>query len=1346
MLNGPQLRSIERPGQQAQFTVSGFTSNSSLKRLIVPKPFRKQLRFFVRSFWGTVVLGVMVIAACVQLGRAVFPILDDYRASVGHFLSDQVGAEVEIGTIDARWRGLRPHITLLNVVLRDEEQETIFIVERVELQIGLLATLYDWRVALRKLRFHGLQANLLQSDEGHWSIGGLAPAAGEGGDFALDDPLDIFLFGRRIELRDTALEVHFRSGLQAQVRIPEISLENDDYFHRLAAAFWIDGKQAMQLVVEGRGDPRNARTFDASGYLQLNEFPTGRVLAALEGFDAVDDYTDLTGQDAGLLGLELWFNGTTQKGIEIKGSLHSDGFPAPSISAVDWPKKIDSRFTGSWHSRNGWRLALRDARVIWDELQTPVVNLELRGNLGEPVRLGFDRLEVAQWARMLAGTGWLPKILTDWQQHLQPAGILKQAEVTLTDRDSGYFNLRAFVENGQIQAWRGAPAVEGVDGFVNMSAFGGTLALRSEHGFTLGLPRLYPAPLAFAAARGSLRWTVNMEDKVAYIGSNLLQLQYEQASAEGRLHLTLPFDFAAGDGMQMSLLLEASGCERQACIGYIPEVVPEAVSEWIAQSVHSGHARDIAFLFHGALMAPPGAERVVELALGFTDAEVTFHPEWPVVTEASGQLVLENGELTLSEGQGKVGELQAHEVQVTLLKEDEGAEGRVLRVQGHAIADSDEALRLVRETPLHAVLSHLSSWQMSGPMRGELDLQMPLFGSKTEFEQTVDLALDDNLLHLPDIGLTLAQLSGELRYSSVNGVYSDGLQAQLWDQPVTAAITTEGTEQQTVRTTFAGRGDTGHLRAWLGRPELALVDGAADITGELLFPLGTHAPLQIHVFSDLTDVAIDLPPPFAKEKGSALPLTAQISRFRAEEGREQPVDFRLTLGDRFDVAMRRQSGALEGISVAIGGQAVMPQAPIVDVRGRLERVDVSAWSQIFRTYRPQGGGTDAGTAAAELRQMPVHLDLAVEELALADFSFRQLHLTGGDDAEGWKINAVGEHLAAQLRVYNNDRPLTLDFSRLRLPDRLAAQDADQQEPAADRASSDGPANWNLDWLPPVDFNVDRLELGEADFGAWTMKMRPLAGGVSVHDLWGSIRGLIITGRAGAGAELLWLRSPLGQQTYFTGVAKTGDLAHISSAWGQPRAITSDSAVFDLQAQWPGAPHQIALTELSGLLTLDIERGRFMRGASVGENPLLKLIGLLNFDTLARRLRLDFSDLRPEGMGYERVRGGLQFRQGTISMEPPIKVETPSTDLQIAGEIDTHQQLVDARMVVTLPVAGNLTVAAALVGGLPLAVGVFLAGKVFKSQVDRVSSLRYRIQGDWNEPRIKLDKVFKSDTD
>src|SRR5690606_24189002 len=165
------------------------------------------MRYFVRSFWATLLLAVITIAVCVQIGRMVFPYLNDYRDYIADQLEKQLGVDVEIGAIEPRWRGLRPRVSLLDIHMTNVQQEQVMFVQRVDVEISLLTVLLNWQDGIRQLRFDGLHSRLEQNEQGRWQLHGLPPTTAGRGNFNIDDPLDIFLFGRRVELTNTELAV-----------------------------------------------------------------------------------------------------------------------------------------------------------------------------------------------------------------------------------------------------------------------------------------------------------------------------------------------------------------------------------------------------------------------------------------------------------------------------------------------------------------------------------------------------------------------------------------------------------------------------------------------------------------------------------------------------------------------------------------------------------------------------------------------------------------------------------------------------------------------------------------------------------------------------------------------------------------------------------------------------------------------------------------------------------------------------------------------------------------------------------------------------------------------------------
>jgi uncharacterized protein YhdP len=106
-----------------------------------------------------------------------------------------------------------------------------------------------------------------------------------------------------------------------------------------------------------------------------------------------------------------------------------------------------------------------------------------------------------------------------------------------------------------------------------------------------------------------------------------------------------------------------------------------------------------------------------------------------------------------------------------------------------------------------------------------------------------------------------------------------------------------------------------------------------------------------------------------------------------------------------------------------------------------------------------------------------------------------------------------------------------------------------------------------------------------------------------------------------------------------------------------------------------------------------------------------------------------------------MKGGLVFDAGNMSFDPPLVVKMPSGRFKMNGTANLIREDIDANLVTTLPVGTNLPWVAALVGGLPAAAGVYITGKIFEKQVDKLSSISYHITGPWDDPEVDVEKIF-----
>jgi uncharacterized protein YhdP len=63
--------------------------------------------------------------------------------------------------------------------------------------------------------------------------------------------------------------------------------------------------------------------------------------------------------------------------------------------------------------------------------------------------------------------------------------------------------------------------------------------------------------------------------------------------------------------------------------------------------------------------------------------------------------------------------------------------------------------------------------------------------------------------------------------------------------------------------------------------------------------------------------------------------------------------------------------------------------------------------------------------------------------------------------------------------------------------------------------------------------------------------------------------------------------------------------------------------------------------------------------------------------------------------------------------------------------------VEQEMEVTLPLTSNIPLAAVLLGAPQVAGAMFLIDKLIGDKLEKVTTIRYRVSGDWNDPEVSV---------
>lgn len=912
---------------------------------------RAHLRTATKRFWGAVFTFIIALAVCVQLGRQAFPLLQDYKYEIIGFFGKELGVVVEVESLQADWSGMRPKLSLNRVRLKSLTGDTVFKIDNASIELSLISSFVNRRFTWRQIVFDGFETRFAQDDKGRWSIPGM-PEFTQDPDkpsrFSFDDPYDLFLIGRRINIADAKFTLDYFNGESASVFVPDISIENDFDFRRIIASVDVgEGEETMSLVIEGDGDPRK-ENFIANGYFELNKFPTKSVLKVL----AISD--DVLSAEAHRSSIRLWFQSDAAKGLILRGDLVAEGEMTVTDGSFLAPKMFSTSFVGTLDADRGWDLSLRDINLQWDDRESPVPNLRLNGDLLGVKGLAISEIDVAQWSDLALYVGLENnKQAKKYIKGVNPRGLLKNVHLAITDKESGYFTLSAIVENGESDAIMGAPALKNIQGYLQTSLRSGRFDVTVNNGLTLDLPKVYKRAMTFEKAQGQLRWFIDYESSYFYISSSLVTLETEYEKGTGYVHLSLPFKKEFGpQALTLSLGVEHAEALRHKV--YVPKTIPSELYAWLGRSIKGGEMKNAEFIYHGPLESGSDVAPSLQLRGRVENASLKYDASWPELTKVNAHLLLDNDEINIRVDSASIMGNTVQNAQVNLVRDPvEG--GPALAITAALEGQVTSTMALLKNSPISDVIgTEFDDWEMSGRLNVLAKLLVPIDAKSSGHSQFIDARFINATAFIPDINIELNNISGKLYYDSDKGLFANALNAKVWGEKVKGKISSRNNAEggQDIRIFFNSKVDVDDLYTWTSRPELKFTDGKTEVSGSLFIPAGnSKRPLQADFSSTLEGVTINMTAPFGKPADEKTSFSARIRAYPHAE------EYQFSLADKLKVSLLvDENSPVSGI-VEVNEfrrrkdvYSPIPKTDRFDVSGYFDSLDLEQWIAAKNQY------------------------------------------------------------------------------------------------------------------------------------------------------------------------------------------------------------------------------------------------------------------------------------------------------------------------------------------------------------------------------------------------------------
>jgi len=1251
------------------------------------------------------VAAIIVIVALLVSGlRLVMPHLDSYRSNLLQFISARSGVPVDASELQGRWENFGPTLQVrdLRVDLHDNGRLTI---KRINLALDVWQSLLHWRWQFRDLTFWQLHLDsnrpLLDNDK-------------EKNSFRPAQINELFLRQfDHFDLRDSTIRFRTPSGQHAELAIPRLTWLNEDNRHRAEGEVSLSSFTGQHGVVQVRLDLN-----DSNGLLN-----DGRIWMQADDVDMrpwlgrwMRDNTRL---DSARFSLAAWVSlrdGDIYAGDLLlrQGGASWQGEAGRHQITVDGLTAHLSRF------QNGWVVSVPQTRLSTDNQPWPAGHFSLlwrpedkqllgTGSQAE-VRVRATQLVLKHIAPIVPLFAPLsPALFENWQA-LQPQGTVEGLALDIPLQQPEKTRMQVKWHDFSWQHWKLLPGISHLSGEARGSLTKGQVSV-DMGAATVPYGDMFQAPLEIKGVTGGLRW-LRDEHGLTLAGEDL-DLQARSLHAHGDFR----YQQNSGGEPRLDILAGIRVTDAGDAWRYFPvPLMGNGLTHYLSGAVKGGKVDNATLLFAGnpALFPFRHNDGMFQVWVPLRQATYAFQPKWPAISNLDIDLNFLNDGLWMNAPVARLGEVEARNVSAVIpdyLKEKLIIDGDISG-QGAQVAD------YFQQTPLKPSLgAALEQLQISGRVGGHLNLDIPLDGEQVHARGNVDLK--DNALFIKPLKTTINRLSGRFRYDNGNLV-SDDLRAEWFGQPMGVRFSTqENPDDFGVSVNLQGDWQPAKIREIPAAVSRQL-GGHLPWQGEvgITLPHKGGARYDVALNGNAKEVSSRLPAPLAKPAGEPMPVTIHAS------GDLQHFDLSgsVNSNQRFNSRWLLEPTLRVDRGIWLNEARNTPALP--DHTGmvlNLPALDGEAWVAMLAAGdsaggRPSGNG-DFQTGGVTL---PGNVTLRSPAVTLGGQQWHDVDATLAQSAGGRsQVSVNAKELRGRLTMAPA-APWQVSLDYLYYNPQWEKGASEGEKGASQQASTINFSQWPALQL----FCKECWVLGQK-YGQISARLQPRG------DTLALTNGKVDTGSSQLKIDGEWVNRPGDPRTSLKGTLKGPNINNATNWFGVNTPLRD--APFDIayDLHWKSAPWQPAAETLSGTLKTHFGKGQI---ADVNTGTAGKILRLVSFDALLRKLRFDFSDTFTNAFYFDSINGTAWIENGVMRTDN-LLVDGLEADIAMQGKLDLVKRQIDMEAVVAPEISASVGVATAFAINPVIGAAVFAASKALGPLWNKISLLRYHIGGPLDKPEI-----------
>lgn len=1303
-------------------------------------------------YWLLVAAGVALALGYLVLRHVLWPQLDRWRPQIVAELSARLGHPVEIARLDAGFEGLLPRLTLDQVRIRDDDGHEALSVAQVTLVLSP-RSLISAEPRLAVLQLDSPRIRIERRAPGWLRVAGVdldlnAPEDGPG--------LARLLEQRRILVHDG--EIDWRDHLAGQrtvVSAIELGVGSVGRRHRASvvigpvAGAWQRLHLATEFYRPARSRPTDWTLWAGEVYAGIERADAGLVqqwplplpVSALAGLPR-----------AGQADFKAWLrfdHGNAQDGqLKLAAQdLRWRGAPGRDVAHLsDVGLEAQVRRVEGQSAITVTALTLREADglvLIGDGEQ----HLRLDA-AGRPVRVegalrGFDSAAAMTLARRLPLPPDTLRALEGWQVSGRVSALsgrwAQAVDAAATDTlAGGHLDAALAFERLSVRhpgrstpqpapSAGGAPALglpwfENLTGTARLAGLGGELKLDSRAA-VIAFPGLLAEPVvAFDELQGLARFSVLPGETRRQVKAEFESVRFTNADTAGSVSGQYRSGGKGPGLVDLTGRLERGDGTR--IWRYMPMAISQPVRDWVRRAVVSGRVDDVRFVVRGDIWDFPFAsagegEFLVDARLA--DATLDYAIGWPRIERGEGRLRLERNGLQVAMRSGQIFDVALGATTATIRDYAEAT----LRIEGSGDGPAQQMIRFVNESPVATRIDDfVRDTQAQGNAKLQLRLELPL----RDFDRlrvAGSVGFQGNELKLDNTIPPFSALTGTLEFSE-QGLALRDIAARFLGGPLKVEGETPTPGRFVLRA--QGRIDAQGMRSVVDNPLTRRLSGETGYRASLdVWRRAASMTLE----SDLVGLASSLPLPLQKAAAVAWPLrVTTTAQAPADPGARSLRDhIRVDLRDSIRLVLERERDAaserllIRRGALAIDAEPVMPATGLALLLNTPE-LDLDTWIPLVMARDMRDAQQRASSEFAPGFSLLPSAVTAVSPRVVVGGKTLHDVVFGATRVEGfWRAN-IGAREVNGFFNWREPAPgqrigtLTARFARLEIPKARTTEIESLLDASPDE-------------LPALDVAAEEFVLGERRLGSLSLKATN--GGSAALPVW-QLDSLQITNPAATfRANGSWAPARAGSPRssaldFNLDLANAGELLAI---YGLRNTVKGGTGSVTGSLRWQGSPLAIDYPSLAGSMRLQLGSGQFLKT----EPGLAKLIGVLNLQSLPRRLTLDFRDVFAEGFSFDGIDGDVQIAAG-VARTDKFQMRGVQAQVDIRGVASLENETQSLEVVVRPEFnAGLASLAYAAMANPAIGLGTFLVQYVLRRPLQQLLSYEYSISGSWADPQV-----------